>query len=148
MQLLVLVVDKTSPDPARNIQLEKRGDVIAVRRPDESWGLNELLGADWRIISVPDMTEDEANSFLAPELEPIGKPDAPVMKRIFKFNIDSYVDKSTVDAPRTATYDKDQLVVPDVQAVKSDVLAVKIMKPASKDPSIIGPVDSPVIGPA
>lgn len=127
MQLLVRVVDKISADKGKNIQLTKRGDVIAVKQDGESWGSRELDNPDWRIFQIP-LTDLEAQNLLQPEIPKQASPDQPMMKRLFKLDIDAMQAKGyQIDVSRRGT----------IAIVKADV--VQIQKPDSKDPNIIGP---------
>jgi hypothetical protein len=167
MQLLVRVVDKTSKDPVKDIQLTKRGDVIAVKKDAESWGVEELLNPEWRILHVPDMSELEAVSLLAPETPPLGKPNQPVMKRAFRLNADTLKslgvsldeprpigDLATavqtlaeVDtAPKSGLKADPALTLRDVVSVRDTVVQAREAKPALTNPSVIG-VEDTVIGP-
>lgn len=150
MQLLVRVVDKVSADRVKNLILTKRGDVIAVKDDGETWGLQELLNPEWQIISVANLPVAQAQALLTPELPPQGKPTAPVAKRFFRVDLDALgiapLDAKGTPPPRTATFDKDQLVVPDGSALPIPIAAATSQKPATVDPSVIGP-SGDVIGP-
>lgn len=142
MQLLVRTVDKVSPDKGKNTQLTKRGDVIVVQPDGATWGLAELLNVQWLIVSVPDMPDVQAKALLSSETPPLAKPDMPVQPRMFRLNLDALglavLDKNGNPPPRMATFDKDQLVVPDVVKVSAEVLAVKEIKPVSTDAVAVG----------
>lgn len=62
MELLVRVVDKNGSP-----LLGKRGHVIAACPDGWPWSPAELLNLDWRILSVPNLPQAEADSLLAPE---------------------------------------------------------------------------------
>jgi len=151
MQLLVRVVDKISTDASKNIQLTKRGDVIAVKPDGADWGLEELINPEWRIIHVPDMNDIEAQNLLQPEPKDNLAPNKPTQKRLIKIDLDALIVKGyIVDKPRpiatkaaaeaniaTKTLTADS-VIP-----KADI--PQVVKPVSKDPNVIGP-DPIVIG--
>lgn len=139
MQLLVRVVDKISKDPDKNIQLTKRGDVIVIKKDGEEWGIEELKNPDWRIISVPDMTELEARALLSPENPPLDNPNAPVAKRAFRLNLDSDATlKSICDSARDVSVPADKLIKTDIATDVSMIRSLKEMKPISADPKVIG----------
>lgn len=134
MQLLVRVVDKTSADPVANVQLSKRGDVIATAPDDHTWGLAEISAADYRIVKV-DFTDVEAASFLVPEHGSLGEKGTPRAKRAFYIDLDTLAAVGIrFEGPRRATWDADQLTVPDVEVVKHLILAAKRKKSATVDP--------------
>lgn len=150
MQLLVRIVDKISDDKAKNIQLTKRGDVIVIKKDGEEWGIEELINPDWRIISVPDMTEVEAKALLTPEFPPSNNPDKPVMLRAFKLDLDALIAKGyKIDDARlldkTAAEALSNKIVVDTLAPKVDVADVKTLKPIPPDPKVIGPTET-IIG--
>ena len=112
MQLLVRVVDRISKDPTRNLQLTKRGDVIAVKPDDADWGTEELTNPEWRIISVPDMTAAEAAALMTQELPPLGNPGQPVMKRAFRLDLDALAAQGVgIDQDRTVVTPADALAL-------------------------------------
>lgn len=70
MELLVNIIDNTDNDIYRDCKLLKAGDVIWYAKDGHSWGIEEVKNPNWRIISVPDMSEDQAISLISPELPP------------------------------------------------------------------------------
>jgi hypothetical protein len=75
MELLVRVVDKTSPqNPTLDALLTKRGDVIEARPDGWAWGLQELQNPAWRIARVVGLSEGTAQQLMAPQFR-----EAPVL---------------------------------------------------------------------
>jgi hypothetical protein len=62
VELLVRVVDKDGSS-----LLGKRGDVIVCCPDGWAWSPAELTNPDWRILSVPNLPQAEADSLTAPE---------------------------------------------------------------------------------
>lgn len=84
-ELLVRAVDKVHPtDPVKNLQLTKRGDVIAVQPNGWNWGTQELANPEWRIIHAPDLTQQQGDILLKAD------PPAAVAgrKRIYRLDLD------------------------------------------------------------
>lgn len=132
MELLVRVVDKISPDKGKNIELTKRGDVIAVKPDGSDWGTEELANPNWQIFRIP-MTDIEAQNLLQPEFPKLATPNQPVMKRLFKLDLDVMKLKYPIDGPRKI-----------ISILKADV--VQVQKPDSKDPNVIGADPTVTIG--
>lgn len=88
MELLIRIVDKVSNDPDKNKQLTKAGDVITFKPDGSSWGLMELKNPEWRIIQV-DITKEEAEALVAPELPPDLDKDYILRKRQMKIDLES-----------------------------------------------------------
>ena len=149
MDLLVRIVDKTSTDPMKDLSLTKRGDVIAYHPPGSDWGVEELVYPEWVLVSVPDMTVAQAESFLQPETPPADAPDQPVATRAYGIDLDALgiapLGASKSDPPipvlpaRDATYDADQNVIPDTSSTASAVMAAQIAKPPTQPPNVLGP---------
>jgi hypothetical protein len=71
MQLLVRTVDKElSGDPVVDRMRSKRGYVIAAKPDGEKWGVMELTNPEWVIISVSNMTQEQADILTSPEVAP------------------------------------------------------------------------------
>lgn len=88
-EALIRVVDKTNADPYFDAQCTKRGDVIVVVPDGWSWGHEELINSDWRVLKLPNVSELQAASFLAPEPETNPKkPSRVLQRRAFKFDLD------------------------------------------------------------
>jgi hypothetical protein len=138
MELLVRIVDKTSADPASNIQLTKRGDVIAYHEDGGEWGTAERSNPEWIILGVTGMTTAQADSLLQPETPPADNPQQPVMKRLYALDLDAMGSVPVVRATGTA---------PDYVVPVAEVQANVIQKPPSVDPSTIGPTRTTIIGP-
>ena len=76
-ELLFLANDKVNPDdPKQDIKFPKRGMVLVHMPEGHPWTKKELENPDWRIVKM-DITEEEANEFLRPEIvtvNPLTKP--------------------------------------------------------------------------
>lgn len=109
MRLLISVVD-TVPGNATHAL---RGHVIAVRRNDQDWGLQELLHPNWRIVEVPDLTDQEVQHLLEPAIAPHPVTRVPTIMGLRQRALD--LSKiAGIDRPRTATLDRDMAPVPDL----------------------------------
>lgn len=151
MQLLVRVVDKTSNDSSKNYELTKRGDVIAAKPDGADWGMLELTNPEWRIISVPDMSEAQANALLVPETPPLNNPRQICRKRAFKVDVDSLMTKgydfSKMRLDKNAAQDaiNTKKIVPDLVSNAVDISTAKVLK-VQTDPVVIGISKLDVIG--
>ncbi len=89
-ELLLRVSDKINTDPVLDSKCTKRGDVIVVMPDGWGWGTEELRNPDWRILQLPNVTVEQAASFLSPE--PEDNPQAPSLvrqRRLFKIDLDA-----------------------------------------------------------
>lgn len=151
MQLLVRVVDKFSIDPVKDYQLTKRGDVIAVKPDNAGWGLLELINPDWRIISVPDMSQIQAEALLVPESPSLNNPQQACRKRSFKLDLAALSNRGLVfNKERLTEKDAQQAIMDrkipnEIIGTLLDLNAAKILK-VRTDPSVIGEETPVVIG--
>lgn len=141
MFLLVNTFEYTSPDPKLSYVLAKRGDVVAIHKHDESFGMSEILDPQWRIVFVPGISEIQANGFLVSEKAPPYTPTAPTRFRAFNLNLHKLPG---FDRPRTATYDQNQDVRPDLIFTVQQITDATESK-SFFDVNSIGP-DTHVIG--
>ena len=150
MQLLVRIKDKVGSDPYHDARLTKRGDVIVAVPDDHQWGLAELSNPEWRIISCPGMTNEEAQALLQEEPGD-ERTNKMLQRRAFKLDLDNF---PIVKAKEAMTYDENAKptdIAKKIEVSDKTVLeAVKILKPALTDPAKIGPSDDSqkVIGPS
>ena len=86
MEFLIRVKDKVSDDIYGDVQLTKRGYVIAVVPDDHDWARQELINPEWRIIQVPMISRAEAESMLA--VEPGLDVNRMRQRRAFKIDLD------------------------------------------------------------
>lgn len=101
-ELLVRVIDKINDDPVLNTKCMKRGDVVVVCPDGWGWSKEELTNPFWRIIKMPNLSMEEANRFLAPELDTDpNQPSKTLQRRAFKldFNILPLTVKADIDSP-------------------------------------------------
>lgn len=167
MQLLVRVVDKVNRDnPKLDAQLTKAGDVIAWKRDGEEWGIEEIKNPEWRIISVPDMTEDQAEALVQSEMSKDGstmlrkrfvKLDVPQLDSLAAGKISAdqtakvaEINALQADVKNATKTDADlkayiQSAPADCTLAAADVMAAATEKPPLTDTSVIGPGDN-VIG--
>lgn len=130
-ELLVRVVDKVNTDPYLNVKLTKRGDVIAICPDNWGWGSEELSNTDWRIISLPNVTETQAASFLAAELDtdPLN-PSKMLQRRGFKLDLDHPNISAEVSGKRIKQKHTLNLNFGQLNSMKK-------AKPAIQDPNIL-----------
>ena len=69
-ELLVRIIDKTSPDRDKDAQLTKRGDVIVVCPDGQPWGREERNNPHWRIVKVPGVDVEDLDYLTAEEIPP------------------------------------------------------------------------------
>lgn len=141
MELLVRVTDKVHPDPVRSAKLTKRGDVIAWHPDGADWGAREIDNPEWRILSVPGLTEAEADGLVAAEPgRNVGAASPPARLRHVRLDLDRLdrLEGGKIRAPRTAT-------AVDCVVGLEHVRAVRELKPPVFDAGVIGHRDN-VIG--
>ena len=66
-ELLVMVEDRVSPDPHRNVKLPKRGDVVVACPDGWPWSPAERTAPFWTIVRCPGLPADATSGLLAPE---------------------------------------------------------------------------------
>ena len=130
-ELLVRVVDKINSNPYLNVQLTKRGDVIAICPDGWNWGTEELAHEDWRIICLPNVPESEMASFLQPEIntDPLN-PSRMLQSRAFKLDLDHPTLSPHISGKRNKS--KHTLNINFGQ-----VNSMKLAKPPIPDPNIL-----------
>lgn len=153
MDAVVLLLDKTNDDPYLDAKCFKRGDVIDFMPAGLDWReypgiVEQVKSGDWGIISIPDLTEAEADSLLASE------PGDPLMnkmlqQRFTKIDLAAISDQKLLDDITNLSADVSTTPATPV-AQKSTVLEAVVVKQPLKDPNpaVIGPVDEQVIGPS
>lgn len=171
MELLVRVVDRgpRNDDPTIDCKLTVAGDVIVYKPDGLDWGLEEIKNPEYRIIHVPDMSEELAQSLVAEEIPTNAKVPSKVLQRrgmrldivqldaleAGKILIDKAIKSSVVDQLKDDG-EKDRKTNKEVQdGIKqlavdavvgsANVLSVLELKPPLSDPmSPIGVGDRPV----
>ena len=88
-EILYRVVQKIQPDPYLNAGLLQQYDTVVIQPDFWEWSVEELTSPDWLIIKLPESTEEELASFLAPELPPLDNPTKPCWRRLFYLNPDA-----------------------------------------------------------
>lgn len=90
-QVLLRVVDKTNlDDPYHDCKCLKRGDIVVVVGDAHVWGREELRDPAWRILRLPNITVEQAEAFLGPELDTDpANPSRVLQRRQFKLDVDN-----------------------------------------------------------
>lgn len=137
-QIVVFIRDKTNPDDVyKDARLYKAGDVIEVVPDKWNWGREDLANPDWRIVSIPDLGEEEARQFLGPELNVSAVGPAKMLRRrAFKLDLSILPADFLADDARKLS----------LELTRLDVLGAKTAKPALTDPAVIGDPATDVIG--
>lgn len=140
--LLVTVFDHPSDSLVGRYESYQRGDVIAVHKNNEPWGLSEVNDPQWRIVLVPDLSEMQAHAMLVSEKVPPYNPQAPFRLRAFRLDLDKL---HGFDRPRSA------YIMPDGGTAPDLILTLQMMTEATEaktfeDVRGIGP-DTHVIAP-
>lgn len=68
-ELLIRVVDKTDPDPVRDQQFSKAGDVIVVAPDGHGWSATERSNPDWIIVKLPGVDPSALSDLLDPDVD-------------------------------------------------------------------------------
>lgn len=80
----------------------KIGDVVAIKPDGWTWGLQEQVSQDWRIIRVPNMTQVQADAMLSAELgDPLLNPRLRKRGNYFDINELPGAMQAILFAPRT-----------------------------------------------
>lgn len=139
MELLVRVRDKVNPkDATLDLLCLKRGDVVHAAKDGHAWTQAEIENPDWRILKLPDMTADDARSYLAAE-KPAGLDKQYVLRTRAK-GID--LDALGIAVDPKELRDDSRLPV----LTKAEVAIAEFTKDAILAAVVIGPSDN-VIGP-
>jgi hypothetical protein len=137
-EILFRVHDKINDDPYLNVRCLKRGDAVAICADGWAWSANELTAPYWRIVALPNVTEQQAASFLAPELDADPQnPSRMLQRRSFK------LDLSNITIPRAIkdwfTDDTRALGIRTISMDPSQFLALRVQKTPVPDPNILVP---------
>jgi hypothetical protein len=144
-------VDK-SGEPDKDHLLTKKGDVIVYKPDGWNWGIEELNNPEWRIIRVPNMTEEHASSLCSQELS-TDRNHTILRKRGMGIDLDN-LDKlssgnvlSMNGLMRSNNFKFNRHGKNyDSQVSLNHILSTQFVKPAIQDPAIIGPNN--IIGPS
>jgi hypothetical protein len=95
-ELLVRTIDKISEDPYKDVQLTKKGDVIAIQEDGWVWSVAEKTNPEWKIIKFTGVVASKLSGFL---IEETGnkKTDRMLQRRHFKFKLDEF-NSSNLDS--------------------------------------------------
>ncbi len=89
MELLLRRHDKTNPDTNLDFWCLKAGDVVTVVQDGHPWTVKEKTNADWRILAVPLLSEEQALTLVQPEFHPLGEgEDKARHKQAREFRLD------------------------------------------------------------
>jgi hypothetical protein len=140
MHAIVFLKDKINADPYLDCKCYKRGDVIDFMPVGSDWRnypgiVAKVQSGDWLVVELPELTQAEAASMLAPEPGD-AKSDRMLQRRCFKLDLDA-IPKALPDAQKLEA----------LPLSKAEVLAVLTSKPKRVDPAVIGPANDNVIGP-
>lgn len=87
VELLIRVVDKVNDTSIKlDAQCRKAGDVIVWKPSPAEWGIEEVKNPDWRIVKA-DLTEEEANALVAPEILDKAQPDKILRKNQMRLDV-------------------------------------------------------------
>lgn len=99
MELLIRIKDKINlEDEDLNSMCLKAGDIVTMQPDGHNWGTKEKSNPDWRIISIPNMTNVEALEWLEPnytvdedgnKIFLPGIIKAEGLRRKYRFNFDA-----------------------------------------------------------
>ena len=137
MELLLRIIDKPhSGKPELDARRTMAGDVIAVAPDGHIWGKQEVLNPEWRIVRVPGMGRDEAQSLVTVE-----KPRAFGGVRLLRKR-DKQIDVVQLDIAENGALLTDRSAKRtsvDVVVSRANLRACLSLKPALIDPRIVGP---------
>ena len=124
-ELAISVVDKTSPDPAVDSKLVKRGVVIEVFEDDHGYGRMELTHPMFRILKLPGVPMAVGRGLLGDEIgDPATQPH--LLHRQFKLDL----DHPDIAADLRAHLDDDSRAAPHI-VVDADLIArLKTRRPS------------------
>lgn len=131
-ELLLRVIDRGTPSLMQQyVKLTNRGDIDEVC--ENGWGWSDLERSlpFWRILRVPDMGMEEAVALMAREPgDPVTNPY--LQSRAFCLSLDQF----TGDAK--TWLDDDTRALPTMKFSAGEVRAMKVLKPAIRNPKVIG----------
>lgn len=88
-EMLVRTLDKGQTDPYLNAGALQQYDVVYIAPDFWPWSIEELTSKEWTVLKLPNSTEEELVSFLAPELPPLDNPTKLCWRRLFYVNADA-----------------------------------------------------------
>ena len=147
-EMLIRVIDKIGDDIYHSARLTKRGDVITAAPDGWPWSKEELSAPFWRVVKLPHVSLEQAQTFLAPELDIDPRnPSKVLQRRAFRFDLESadipgdvktwLADDARTEPVLTVTAEK--------LSAEQVMTSVKVAKAALTDFAVIG--DEPnVIG--
>jgi hypothetical protein len=142
MQLVIRIVDKPpTGDKAKDALRHGAGDVIDILPDDHRFSKQELSYPEWRIVSVPGMTKDEAAALLAAGIDGSGNL---TRKRQVRVDLGKLAEEAAVDLKAERLPGKENLPAADFTIDKASVLTAAQIKPATVE--VIGPAEVEAIG--
>lgn len=140
-ELLLRVVDKTSPDFYVNCQQTKRGDVAMVVADGETWGTLDLTFPEWRIVQLPYVALDVAQMAMTPEPKTDPDYESPTRQpRLYRLDLDQMF--STPEAQAFLADDSRQVPALPLPLSDEEFQALLIRKDPIPDPAVFGPPPS------
>ena len=139
-EFLLRVVDKVNPDSLyRDVKCTKRGDIIVVKEDGETWGKDQKILPQYRIIKVPGMDVSEARAWVAPELDTDPQqPSRTLQARKFTLDLDTLL--GFAPAPVVAYIADDSRVADSFTltgfVTLNQMRALKKTKPVIVDPNL------------
>jgi hypothetical protein len=131
-ELLVRVRDRAGHNP----KLCGEGHVVVVCRHGWKWSRLEQTNPDWRIVRVPDMTEEEASTLLSSQKEHPEWFDCA--RRAF------WLDPDALPADLRTWWLDDSRAEPIKIIPKQMIVAATTSEPLYKKPNVLGA--TPVLG--
>jgi hypothetical protein len=133
-ELLVRVVSKNNDDdPYLDAKCLKRGDVVTIQRDGWAWGRQELKNPHWRILSIPEMTVEQAQVFTSQEVATTLYETAMLQSRGFHIDLDhtslALFQRALADSTRSTAIIR-------LPFTLAQVLALKVRKDPLIDPNV------------
>lgn len=134
-ELLIRARDKVNDDPQLDAKCYKRGDVVAVVEDGWQWGRVELASPEWRILQLPNVSVEQAQAFVAEEVEDDpAQPSRMLRRRGWAFDLEALpaaVRAWLADDSRKTPTRRVNLTAPQI-------LALRKRKQRLRDPDVIG----------
>lgn len=121
-EVLIRVIDKVQVDPTLNAQCSKAGDVIHVAPDGWTWGTEELINTDWRVVKLPGVAVSLLADMLLPEI--VSERVARKRQKFIDFKSDAVIlDWLT---------NQGQVITLSTNNLRNKFQALKAVKPASQ----------------
>ena len=135
-EILFMVRDKANGDPYLDVKNYKRGDAIHIAPDGWQWGSIELTNPGWRIVALPNITEAQAASFMAKEVDVDPQnPSKMLQRRAFKLDLSNV----TIPAAIKTWFQDDDRTLPirTINMTPAQFLAFKVQKSPVPDPNVL-----------